>query len=77
MKQSVYFELGAVDALHDSKKLKKGLDTLPGVLSVSVGNHGHLAVDFDDTGVTVASLEKTVRALGFSPTSIKQEAHRM
>ena len=36
MLQSVYFEVKNVQDKHDLKQMKKGLDTLYGVLSVSV-----------------------------------------
>ena len=34
---------------HDVKLLKRELDTLPGVTSVSVSSGGQLAVDYDAT----------------------------
>ena len=46
---------------HDVKLLKRELDTLPGVTSVSVSSGGQLAVDYDATGVRQADiLEKHV-----------------
>ena len=41
MLQSVYFEVKNVQDKHDLKQMKKGLDTLYGVLSVSVNQKGH------------------------------------
>ena len=48
-KESAYFTVGGISGKHDVKEIKRGLDTLPGVLSVSVGG-GRVAVDFDTTG---------------------------
>ena len=51
-KVSIYFTLGNVDGKHDVKDIKKTLDTLPGVESVSVNAEtGSVAVDYDTTGV--------------------------
>ena len=41
---------------HDVKLLKRELDTLPGVTSVSVSSGGQLAVDYDATGVRQADI---------------------
>ena len=44
-KESAYFTVGGISGKHDVKEIKRGLDTLPGVLSVSVGG-GRVAVDY-------------------------------
>lgn len=68
---SAYFFLGKVSGKHDVKAIKNGLDTLPGVMSVSVNNEtGKVAVDYDDTGVTREQLQKKIDGLGFSITSL-------
>ena len=46
---------------HDVKLLKRELDTLPGVTSVSVSSGGQLAVDYDATGVRQADILKRSR----------------
>ena len=48
---------------HDVKLLKRELDTLPGVTSVSSG--GQLAVDYDATGVRQADILEKIQALGY------------
>ena len=64
--ESAYFKLGRTDGRHDAKTLKKGLDALPGVMSVSVNlKNGNVAVDYDDTGVTQAQIQRQVESLGF------------
>lgn len=65
--ESAYFSLGRTDGKHDAKTLKKGLDALPGVMSVSVNlKNGNVAVDYDDTGVTQAQIQRQVEALGYT-----------
>ena len=50
---------------HDVKLLKRELDTLPGVTSVSVSSGGQLAVDYDATGVRQADILEKIQALGY------------
>lgn len=65
-KESLYFTLNNVDGKHDVKQIKKVLDALPGVSSVSV-NEGtnHVAVDFDTTGVQRDRIQKQLEKSGF------------
>ena len=46
------------------KEIKRGLDTLPGVLSVSVGG-GRVAVDFDTTGTRRDRIGKQLAEMGY------------
>lgn len=62
---STYFSLENADAKHDEKLLKQGLDTLPGVRSVSVSDSGCLAVDYDTTGVRQEEIRQKVQELGY------------
>lgn len=50
---------------NDVKLLKRELDTLPGVTSVSVSSGGQLAVDYDATGVRQADILEKIQALGY------------
>lgn len=50
---------------HDVKLLKRELDTLPGVTSVSVSSGGQLAVDYDATGVRQADILEKIQVLGY------------
>ena len=69
--ESAYFKLGRTDGRHDAKALKKGLDALPGVMSVSVNlKNGNVAVDYDDTGVTQAQIQRQVESRGFAIDSL-------
>lgn len=62
---STYFSLEDMAGKHDAALLKRELDTLPGVTSVSVGEGGCLAVDYDTTGIRQEEILQKVRELGF------------
>ncbi len=62
---STYFSLENAAGQHDEKRLKQGLDTLPGVTSVSVSAGGCLAVDYDSTGVRQEQIRQKVQELGY------------
>ena len=65
-KESVYFTLSDVDGKHDVKEIKKVLDKLPGVSSVSVNERmNHVAIDFDNTGVQSDRIQKQLEKSGF------------
>ena len=49
---------------HDVRQLKRELDTLPGVTSVSVSGN-RLAVDYDPSGVRREDIQQKVQSLGF------------
>ena len=59
---------------HDVKLLKRELDTLPGVTSVSVSSGGQLAVDYDATGVRQADILEKIQALGYHREPAKKPA---
>lgn len=62
---SAYFSLEAPTGPHEIKLLKRELDTLPGVTSVSVSDGGCLAVDYDTSGVRQEQIRQKVQELGF------------
>ncbi len=63
---SAYFPLEEAVGSKDAHRLKQGLDTLPGVTSVSVSDSGAcVAVDYDTTGVRHAQIRQKVQELGF------------
>lgn len=62
---STYFSLENAADRHDEKLLKRGLDTLPGVTSVSVSSRGCVAVDYDSTGVRQEQIRQKVQELGY------------
>ena len=64
-KASACFTVGGISGKHDVKDIKRGLDTLPGVSSVSVSNDGRIAVDFDTTGTQCDRIEKQLADMGY------------
>ena len=65
-KESVSFTLRNASGKHDVKGIKKALDALPGVLSVSVNaDTGRAAVDFDTTGIQRAQIQKQLEKSGY------------
>lgn len=64
-KESACFTVDGISGKHDVKELKRGLDTLPGVLSVSVSGGGRVTVDFDTTGVQSGRIEKQLADMGY------------
>ena len=77
-KESAYFILENMNGKHDLKQIKRGLDTLHGVISVSVNTENHrVAVDFDNTGVTHGQIEKNLNKMGFNITADTGENHIM
>ena len=63
-KASACFTVGGISGKHDVKDIKRGLDTLPGVSSVSVSNDGRIAVDFDTTGTQRDRIVKQLADMG-------------
>lgn len=63
---SAYFSLNDMGGSHRRAQLKQGLDTLPGVTSVSINDRGCLAVDYDSTGVRQEDIRRKILELGFS-----------
>ena len=64
-KASVYFTLGGLDDKHDIKAIKRELDALPGVSSVSISDSSNrVTVDFDTTGVQPDRISRRLEAMG-------------
>ena len=61
---STHFSLDHPADSHAAKQLKRELDTLPGVTSVSASG-GRLAVDYDPTGVRREDIQQKVQSLGY------------
>lgn len=77
-KASVYFDLEDISGKRDVAKLKQQLDTLPGVISVSVNAmENRIAVDFDTTGTNQDQLRKKLDGLGFTVSGEQFENHIM
>ena len=72
MLQSLYFEVKNLQNKHDYKEMKKGLDTLYGVLSVSVNQKNkRVGVDYDSTGVTEQQITNYLNDRGYTVTNIQ------
>lgn len=77
-KASMYFELENIDGKRDVAKLKQQIDTLPGVISVSVNQERKsVAVDFDTTGASQNQIRAQLDGLGFAICEEHFENHIM
>ena len=77
-KESAYFKVDNLKGKRDMKMIKQELDSLSGVISVSVNqNKQRVAVDFDNTGVDCSKLENKMSSLGFVISESFSEEHIM
>ena len=78
MKASAYFTLEDLGGKHGEKELKRELDTLRGVLSVSISEQSNsVAVDYDTTGENCEKIQKKITDLGFGVVDVKLDQHLM
>lgn len=69
--ESIYFAMRPLSG-HQAKAIKRELDTLPGVTSVSVSQaEGRVAVDYDSTGVRPDAIRRKLEDLGLSAGSLE------
>ena len=69
---SIYFSVRDLGGAHGSKAVKRELDTLPGVTSVSISQADRcIAVDFDPTGVDQDKIARRLAALGLEIDGIR------
>ncbi len=65
-RETSYLQIGNLKGKHDAGLLKKKLDELPGILSVSLNSSmSQLAVDYDDTGVKQEGIVNRLKELGY------------
>lgn len=77
-KASAYFSLGDINDKHDENAIKRELDALPGVLSVSIDDtSGRVAVDFDTTGVQSDRIGKQLEKMGYTILGSQTDDHTM
>lgn len=77
-KASIYVTLDNLEGKHDSKAIKRALDTLSGVRSVSISDSADcVAVDFDTTGVQPDRIQKQLEAMGYQVIGFKTDEHIM
>ena len=67
------FTVGCISGKHDVKEIKRELDTLPGVLSVTVSNESRVSVDFDTTGVQTGRIERQLTDMGYQVLNSKTD----
>ena len=72
-KANACFTVGGISGKHDVKEIKRELDTLPGVLSVTVSNESLVSVDFDTTGVEAGRIGKQLTEMGYQVVNTKTE----
>ena len=72
-KQSVYFKVDNLNDAHDEKEIKRSLDEIKGVFSVTV-NLGEemLGVDYDDSALDENDLKTRLDGLGHNANVIGQ-----
>lgn len=77
-KESAYFLVENLTGERDAKRIKNGLNTIPGVTSVSVNAHDRrVAVDFDNSGTSHDRIEQQLGGLGYQIIGQSGEEHIM
>lgn len=65
--KSIYFAIGNLEGKHGLKKIKKGVNTLQGINSVSVSlENNRVSVDYDTADVDANRIEHKLDELGFT-----------
>ena len=78
MKASAYFTVTNLGGKHGAKELKRALDTMSGVSSVSVSQKsGSIAVDYDTTGESCEKIQKAITELGYDVRDVRLDRHTM
>lgn len=77
-KASMYFNLPDLHNKQDSAKIKRDLDAVPGIFSVSVNaERGRVAVDYDTTGTGPEQIRGRIQKCGFEIGDEWTELHIM
>lgn len=77
-KASLYFDLENLNGKHDTAEIKRRVNTIPGVISVSVSReNGRVAVDYDTTGANRDRIRKKLDEMGLSISDEQFENHIM
>lgn len=77
-KQSAYFTVSGLDGKHQVKKIKKVLDGLPGILSVSANTENNrVAVDYDSSGIDLHEIENQFKDIGIDAERNDHQDHVM
>lgn len=74
--ESAYFIIENVDDKNDLKDVKRGLDQMHGVHSVSVSLDSHLvAIDYDSSGVSYDLIENRLNKMGYQIAADASDIH--
>ena len=77
-KQSAYFRVPDLSGDHGSKDIKKKIDSIPGVISVSVNaSTNKVAVDYDSTGTSYGSIKDEIEKAGYTAQLLANQDHIM
>ena len=77
-KQSAYFRVPDLSGNHDSKDIKSTIDSIRGVISVSVNaSTNKVAVDYDSTGTSCDSIKNTIEKVGYTAQLIANQDNAM
>ncbi|MCI1965226.1 MAG: heavy-metal-associated domain-containing protein [Oscillospiraceae bacterium] len=77
-KASIYFSLKHPGDKHDCAEIKQRLDSIPGVLSVSISrDHDRVSVDYDTTGTGPDRLRSKLGDYGYAIASEHWQEHTM
>ena len=78
MKASAYITIDELGGKHGVKELKQELDTMTGIISVSVSEKTNsVAVDYDTTGENSERIEKKIKDLGYGIVDVRRDGHLM
>lgn len=77
-KQSAFFRVPDLGGSHGSKDIKKSIDGIRGVISVSVNaSTNKVAVDYDSTGTTCDEIKSEIEKSGFTAQLLKNQDFTM
>ena len=77
-KQSAYFRVPDLSGDHGSKDIKKTVDGIHGVISVSVNaSTNKVAVDYDSTGTSCDLIKSTIEEAGYTAQLIANQDNAM
>lgn len=77
-KQSAYFRVPDMADDHGSKIIKEDIDSIRGVISVSVNaSTNKVSVDYDSTGTSCEQIKNQIEKSGFTAQLIANQDHIM
>lgn len=77
-KQSAYFKVFGLHNKHQLGKIKRALNEIPGVLSVSADiQSNQVAVDYDSSGLNIENIANQLQDHGMDVKLIESQDHTM